>query len=132
MEAYPAGANRVGATASTGLDELTIIENSALGIYEGIMAGQIAAGVMYSKTANNVALLGTSVFPAFRGLGIPAQLLTGILEWLRPQGVTVTMICPFAAEFANAHPEYADFLQPRRGTPPSGHSAWEPVHFHRR
>jgi predicted GNAT family acetyltransferase len=132
IRTFLAGANRVGAAANPGVDELTIIENSSLGIYEGMLAGEIAAGVIYSKTVNNVALLATSVFPAFRGLGIPARLLTGILERLRPQGVTVTMICPFAAEFANAHPEYADFLQPCRGAQGPVHSAWAPVHYHRR
>ncbi|SDL04539.1 hypothetical protein SAMN04487916_105144 [Arthrobacter sp. ov407] len=74
------------------------------------MGGETVAGVIYSKTGNRVTLLATSVFPAFRGKGIPARLLSGILEKLRAQGETATMTCPFAAEFVSAHPEYADVL----------------------
>ena len=97
------------ATAS-GAEDLIIIENSAFGIYEAVLGGEIVAGVIYSKADNRVALLATSVFPAFRGKGIPARLLSGILNKLRAQGATVTITCPFAAEFVSAHPEYADVL----------------------
>jgi predicted GNAT family acetyltransferase len=98
------------ATAQPCAEELTITENSALGIYEAALGGEIVAGVIYSKAFNRVALLATSVFPAFRGKGIPAKVLIGVLEKLRGQGVTVTISCPFAAEFVGTRPEYADVL----------------------
>jgi predicted GNAT family acetyltransferase len=104
------GANVVPATTAPGAEDFIIIENSALGIYEAVLGGEIVAGVIYSKAVNRVALLATSVFPAFRGKGIPARLLSGVLDKLRAQGVTVTVSCPFAAEFVGAHPEYADVL----------------------
>jgi predicted GNAT family acetyltransferase len=113
---FPAGREQDGAdvdlpaTNPPGAEELVITENSALGIYEAVLGGEIVAGVIYSKAVNRVALLATSVFPAFRGKGIPAKLLIGILEKLRAQGATVTISCPFAAEFVGAHPEYADVL----------------------
>ncbi|MBT2521375.1 GNAT family N-acetyltransferase [Arthrobacter sp. ISL-28] len=98
------------ATTPPGAEELIITENSALGIYEAVLGGEIVAGVIYSKGVNRIALLATSVFPAFRGKGIPAKLLIGVLDKLRAQGATVTISCPFAAEFVGAHPEYADVL----------------------
>jgi predicted GNAT family acetyltransferase len=105
------GANvDLAATTSHGAAELIITDNSPLGIYEAVLGGEIVAGVIYSKAVNRVALLATSVFPAFRGKGIPAKLLIGVLEKLRAQGATVTISCPFAAEFVGAHPEYADVL----------------------
>lgn len=100
----------LGSTTPPGAKDLIITENSALGIYEAVLEGEIVAGVIYSKAVNRVALLATSVFPAFRGKGIPARLLIGVLEKLRVQGASVTISCPFAAEFVGAHPEYADVL----------------------
>lgn len=98
------------ATTTPDTEDLIITENSEVGIYEAILGGETVAGVIYSKTGNRVTLLATSVFPAFRGKGIPARLLSGILDKLRTQGETATMTCPFAAEFVSAHPEYADVL----------------------
>lgn len=98
------------ATTAPGAEDFIITENSALGIYEAVLGGEIVAGVIYSKAVNRTALLATSVFPAFRGKGIPARLLSGVLDKLRAQGATVTITCPFAAEFVSAHPEYADVL----------------------
>jgi predicted GNAT family acetyltransferase len=83
------------------------------------LGGEIVAGVVYSKAGNRVTLLATSVFPAFRGKGIAARLLSGVLDKLRAQGETATITCPFAAEFVSTHPEYADVLDsavPRNGT----------------
>jgi predicted GNAT family acetyltransferase len=113
---FPAGREQDGADADLSAttppdaEELVITENSAIGIYEAVLGGEIVAGVIYSKALNRVALLATSVFPAFRGKGIPAKLLSGVLDRLRAQGATVTISCPFAAEFVGAHPEYADVL----------------------
>ena len=104
------GANVVPATTAPGAEDFIITENSGLGIYEAVLGGEIVAGVIYCKAVNRVSLLATSVFPAFRGKGIPARLLDGILHKLRAQGTTVTITCPFAAEFVSAHPEYADVL----------------------
>ncbi|WP_022887392.1 GNAT family N-acetyltransferase [Glaciibacter superstes] len=89
-------------------EDLIIIEDSDVGIYEATLGGVTVAGVVYSKTGSRVTLLATSVFPEFRGRGIAARLLGGVLDKLRAQGETVTVTCPFAAEFVSAHPEYAD------------------------
>lgn len=109
--AEPEGAKaELSATAALGGEELIILENSAYGIYEAILGGEIIAGVIYSKAGNRVTLRATSVFPAFRGMGIPAKLLSSIFALLRAQGATVIVTCPFAAEFVSARPEYEDVL----------------------
>lgn len=100
----------VSAKASPGTDDLTVTENSEAGIFEAVLGGETVAGVVYSKAGNRVTLLATSVFPAFRGKGIAARLLSGVLEKLRMQGETVSVTCPFAAAFVSAHPEYADVI----------------------
>ena len=99
------------ATTSSGLSDLTITENSDVGIYEATRDGITVAGVVYSRSGNRVTLLATSVFPEFRGQGIAGALLGGVLDKLRAEGATATLSCPFAAEFVNAHPEYAQVIE---------------------
>lgn len=98
------------ATTDSGLGALTITENSDIGIYEATRDGVTVAGVVYSRTGDRVTLLATSVFPEFRGQGNAGRLLGGVLDRLRAEGATVTLSCPFAAEFVNAHPEYAEVI----------------------
>lgn len=100
-------------TSSSGPADLTIVENPAAGIYEGVVGDVTAAGVVYTKVGNRVTLLATSVFPEFRGQGYATRLLAGVLDRLREDGATATVSCPFAATFLSDHPEYADVLDSR-------------------
>jgi predicted GNAT family acetyltransferase len=108
-EQHPSDADQP-ATNFPSAEELIITDNSGIGIYEAVMGGVIVAGVGYRKAGNRITLLVTSVFPEFRDKGIPPRLLSGVLEKIRARGETVRITCPFAAEFVNAHPEYADVL----------------------
>lgn len=93
-------------------EDLVITENSALGIYEAKIKGRTAAGIVYNKVGSRVVLMATSVLPEFRGKGLAARLIGGVLNELRMQGKTATVTCPFAAAFVKSHPEYADVLDP--------------------
>lgn len=112
-------ANQSGATAPDA-EDLIITENSELGIYEATIGGRTAAGLVYNKVGNRVILMATSVLPEFRGKGVATRLLGGVLDELRMQGKTATVTCPFTAAFVNAHPEYADVLDPAL---PGSHTA---------
>lgn len=105
------GSNPSGATAPD-VEDLVITDNSELGIYEAAIGGRTAAGLVYSKVGSRIVLMATSVFPEFRGKGVAARLIGGVLDELRMQGKTATVTCPFGAAFVNAHPEYADVLDP--------------------
>lgn len=98
------------ATTAPATGELIITDNGDVGIYEATLDGVTVAGVVYSRAGNRVTLLATSVFPEFRGQGIAGRLLGGVLDILRARGETATISCPFAAEFVNEHPQYADVL----------------------
>lgn len=102
-------ARQPGATASD-TDGLVITDNSELGIYEAAVGGRTVAGLVYNKVGNRVTLMATSVLPEFRGKGVAARLIGGVLDELHMQGKTATVTCPFARAFVNAHPEYADVL----------------------
>lgn len=103
--------NLSGATAPDA-EDLVITDNSELGIYEAAIGGRTVAGLVYNKVGSRVILMATSVYPEFRGKGVAARLLGGVLDELRMQGKTATVTCPFAAAFVNGHPEYADVLDP--------------------
>lgn len=114
--------NRSDATTPDGAD-FVITDNSAVGIYEAAIGGRTVAGIVYSKVGSRVILSATSVFPEFRGRGVAGRLIGGVLDELRVQGKTATITCPFAAAFVNAHPEYADVLDPAF---PGSHAAGQP------
>ncbi|MFC0508911.1 GNAT family N-acetyltransferase [Micromonospora costi] len=113
------GANPSGAPTPD-VDDLVITNNSALGIYEAAIGGRTAAGLVYSEVGSRVVLMATSVLPDFRGKGVAARLIGGVLDELRRQGKTATVTCPFATAFVDAHPEYADVLDPAS---PRSHTA---------
>lgn len=102
----------VSGTTAPGTDGITITDNSDLSTYEATIGGQTAAGLVYNNAGNRVILMATSVLPEFRGKGVAARLIGGVLDELRRQGKTATITCPFTAAFVNAHPEYADVLDP--------------------
>ncbi|MEV4543316.1 GNAT family N-acetyltransferase [Micromonospora echinaurantiaca] len=105
------GSNLSGATAPDA-EDLVITNDSARGIYEATIGGRTAAGLVYNEVGSRVILLATSVLPEFRGKGVAARLIGGVLDELRLQGKTATVTCPFATAFVDAHPEYADVLDP--------------------
>ena len=45
------------------------------------------------------------------GQGIGSQLVRGLLEIARTQGLKVVAKCPFVAGYIAKHPEYADLLR---------------------
>lgn len=113
--------NQSGATAPDA-EDLVITDNGELGVYEAAIGGRTAAGLVYNKVGNRVTLMATSVLPEFRGKGVAARLIGGVLDELRTQGKTATVTCPFTAAFVNAHPEYADVLDPAfPGSHTAGH-----------
>jgi len=91
---------------------MAIFDNKDARTYELAVDGQTAAGLLYSETGTRVTILATSVFPEFRGMGIASELLGGVLDLLRAEGRTATLTCPFATAFVEAHPEYADVVDP--------------------
>lgn len=97
----------------TSLASRLVIKNDRdAGIYEGILEGTTAAGIVYSRSGRRTTLMATSVFPRFRGQGVAAALLTAVLDGVRASGGTITITCPFTAHFVTEHPEYADLIDP--------------------
>jgi uncharacterized protein len=58
-------------------------------------------------------LLATSVFPEFRKQGIATELIRRVLDDVRTQGKTVTIMCPIVRTFIEHNPGYADLIDPK-------------------
>ena len=52
----------------------------------------------------------TEVPTALRGRGIGSQMMRGVLDDVRAQGMKVVPRCPFVADYIERHPQYADLL----------------------
>jgi predicted GNAT family acetyltransferase len=66
-------------------------------------------------------LLATSVFPEFRKQGIATELIRRVLDDVRAQGKTVTIMCPIVRTFIEHNPEYADLIDPKHPGVTKGH-----------
>lgn len=106
METLTNVAQDDGGHSSPAKGDLTITEDRDQGLYEAKIDGETVAGVVYTRSKDHITLLATSVYPQYRGRGIAGQLLGGVLDSVRDAGETVTVSCPFATTYINAHPEY--------------------------
>ncbi len=57
---------------------------------------------------------GQFVYPQFRKQGVATALIRRVLDTLRTQGKTVTVVCPIVRTFITSHPEYEDLVDAGR------------------
>jgi predicted GNAT family acetyltransferase len=91
-----------------------VVNDERTGIYEAIVRDTEIAGLTYNVAGDNrLVLLATSVFPEFRKQGIATELIRRILDDVRAQGKTVTIMCPIVHTFIEHNPGYADLIDPK-------------------
>ncbi|MEN3615905.1 GNAT family N-acetyltransferase [Plantactinospora sp. ZYX-F-223] len=92
----------------------TVVNDEKAGIYEAVVGDREIAGLPYKVAGDDrLVLLATSVFPEFRKQGIATELIRRVLDDVRAQGKTVTVMCPIVHHFIEHNPEYADLIDPR-------------------
>jgi len=64
----------------------------------------------YKRADGVLTILHTEVPKALEGRGIGSELIRGVLDIARSQGLKVITVCPFAKSYIERHPEYADLL----------------------
>jgi predicted GNAT family acetyltransferase len=84
-------------------------QNAALHRFEMDVAGGTALA-FYRLADGVITVTHTEVLPALRGRGLGSQMMHGVLQNVRAQGLKVVPRCSFAADFVDRHPEYADLL----------------------
>jgi predicted GNAT family acetyltransferase len=91
-----------------------VVNDEKTGIYKAIVGDTDIAGLPYNVASDDrLVLLATSVFPEFRKQGIATELIRRVLDDVRTQGKTVTVMCPIVRTFIEHNPEYADLIDPR-------------------
>ena len=84
-------------------------QNAALNRFEMDVAGGTALA-FYRLADGVMTFTHTEVPGALRGRGIGSQMMHGVLQNVRAQGLKVIPRCPFVADFIARHPHYADLL----------------------
>jgi predicted GNAT family acetyltransferase len=85
---------------------------SELDRFEMDVAGGTALAV-YRLADGVITFTHTEVPAALRGRGIGSQMMHGVLQSVRAQGLKVVPRCPFVGHFIDRHPQYADLLARR-------------------
>ena len=80
--------------------------------YEARVNDDVAGTLVYETQGNRTVLTHTWVEPSYREHGVATALSKGALDDLRAKGRKITVFCTFTAEFIDAHPEYADMVDP--------------------
>ena len=95
-----------------GLD-FHLVNDEKTGSYEAIVGDREIAGLPYNVAGDDrLVLLATSVFPEFRNQGVATELIRRVLDDVRAQGKTVTIMCPIVRTFIERNPGYADLVDP--------------------
>jgi predicted GNAT family acetyltransferase len=93
--------------------DFEVVNDEKANTYEAIVDGREIAGVSYNVADDDrLVLLAVSVFPEFRKRGIATELIRRVLDDVRGQGKTVTILCPIVRTFIENNPEYAGLVDP--------------------
>lgn len=97
------------------------------GSYGAIVGDAQVAWLTYSLASHDrIVLMDTAVLPRFRNQGVASELIRRVLDDVRAQEKTATVMCPIVRTFIERNPQYADLLD-------SGHpgvsrsSGWSPA-----
>lgn len=90
---------------------LTVTHDAAAGRFEAQLP-QGVAFASYRREGDVLAVFHTEVPPALQGRGIAAELVAGMLEQVRAQGLKVRPLCSYVAAHMRRHPQTQDLLAP--------------------
>ncbi|WP_345764502.1 GNAT family N-acetyltransferase [Diaminobutyricibacter sp. McL0608] len=122
---YPDGAGTLTQDQAVLIDEVIeddhapaisffVVNDDKTGTYEAITGDTVIAGLTYNIAGDDrLVLLATAVFPEFRKQGIATELIRRVLDDIRSQGKTVTIMCPIVWAFIERNPDYADLIDPK-------------------
>jgi predicted GNAT family acetyltransferase len=87
-----------------------LVDDAEHGVYVAFVGDTEIGGITYSLLGNRVVLLAASVYPEFRHQGVATEMIRRILDVIRSQGRTVTIICPIVRTFIDNHPQYEELV----------------------
>jgi predicted GNAT family acetyltransferase len=102
--------------------DFTVVNDEKSGTYWAMVGDREIAGLPYQVAGDDrLVLLATSVFPEFRKQGVATELIRRVLDDVRAQGKTVTIMCPVVHTFIDHNPEYAQLIDTKYPGVAKGH-----------
>jgi predicted GNAT family acetyltransferase len=91
--------------------DFAVVNDDKNRIYEAIVGDRTIAGLTYNVVGDDrLVLLAVAVYPEFRKQGIASELIRRVLDDVRTQEKTVTILCPIVRTFIGHNPTYADLI----------------------
>ena len=97
-------------TSGTPADDVQTTRDDERSRYEGRIDGQVVTVLDFVRQGDVLTLTHTGTEPEFRGRGLAGAVTGAALDDVRSRGEKVRPSCPFAVDFLDAHPEYADLV----------------------
>lgn len=91
-------------------DEVRTSRDDERSRYEGSVDGQVVSVLAFVRQGDVLLLTHTGTEPEYRGRGLASVVTAAALDDVRARGEKVRAACPFAVEFLDEHPEYADLV----------------------
>lgn len=88
--------------------EVETVRNEDESRYEGRMDDTVVTVLDFVRDGSVLGLTHTGTDPDHRGRGLAGAVTRAALTDIRRRGERVVPHCPFAADFLDAHPEFAD------------------------
>ena len=90
------------------MTELELVHNEDRSRYEVRLDGVLTTVIDYVERGDVLVVTRTVTEPAFRGRGLASEATGMFLELVRARRLRVEPLCPFTADYLDAHPEVAD------------------------
>ena len=88
--------------------ELQVVRDDVRSRYEGRVGGELVTVVDFRRRGDVLVVTHTGTEPPWRGRGLAGETTRQALADVRQQGLRVQALCPFTADYLDAHPEVAD------------------------
>jgi uncharacterized protein len=89
-------------------DDIQTVRDDARSRYEGRVDGRVVTVLAFVRHGDVLDLVHTGTEPEFRDRGLASELTRAALDDVRRRGEKVRPSCPFAVDFLDDHPEFAD------------------------
>ena len=88
-----------------------VTDDRPSGTYEAISGDTVIGGLTYTvPSESRLVLVAAAVFPEYRGQGVATELIRRVLDDIRANGRTITVLCPIVRAFIDRNPEYEDLV----------------------
>lgn len=118
---YPDGAGTLSEDQVTLIDQvldtdpkpgfdITVVNEEENQVYTAIVGDTALGAITYSRADTRIVLLAAAVYPEFRHQGVATEMIRQVLDDVRAQGRTTTILCPIVRTFIDEHPQYEDLV----------------------